>query len=240
MQPSAPRGGLLPSNVGLPTEVERAPRPRPNLAVPILLAAVALVVGAAVALVLTAGPGRPAARPLATGVPIATPSAAASSSRKPDAINAPVPAINGISCDTLESTQVHIHVHLAIFFDGQEQQVPLGIGIGQPWQVSDSTEGPFVTDGTCFYWIHTHTEDGVIHIEAPTRRAFTLGDFFDVWQQTLTATQVGPALGPVISYVNGARVSGAPPLIPLTQRDQIQLDVGTDVPPYYFEFPPGT
>src|SRR5207248_10764264 len=103
----------------------------------------------------------------------------------------PLPAVNGISCDALESTIVHIHIHLAVFFDQEEQQIPFGVGIGQPWEVSESDEGPFVTDGACFYWIHTPTEDGIVHIESPVRRTFTLGDFFAVWQQTLSATQVG-------------------------------------------------
>src|SRR5262249_41896824 len=151
----------------------------------------------------------------------------------------PLPDVNGISCDALESTVVHIHVHLAIFVSGDEVQIPLGVGIGQPWQVSDSSEGPFVNDGTCFYWIHTHTEDGIIHIESPVRRRFTLGDFFAIWQQPLSGNQVGPAQGPVIVYVNGQRSSIDPPEIPLLPHARIQLDVDTDVPPYQFDFPDG-
>jgi hypothetical protein len=155
-------------------------------------------------------------------------------------VGAPTPAINGISCDALESTIFHIHIHLAVFFDNEEQQIPFGIGIAQPWQVSDSDEGPFVDDGACFYWIHTHTEDGIVHIESPVRRAFTLGDFFAVWQQPLSATQVGPKQGQVIVYVNGQRDSTADPsAIRLISHQRIQLDVGADIPPYQFDFPPG-
>jgi hypothetical protein len=150
-----------------------------------------------------------------------------------------LPDINGISCDALESTVVHIHAHLAIFVNGQEEQVPLGVGIGQPWQVSDSDEGPFVDDGSCFYWIHTHTEDGIVHIESPIRRRFTLGDFFAIWQMPLNENQVGPAQGPVITYVNGQRSSSAPQDVPLLPHERIQLDIGGDVPPYQFDFPDG-
>jgi hypothetical protein len=152
---------------------------------------------------------------------------------------APLPEINGISCDALESTVVHIHVHLAIFINGEEQQIPFGIGIGQPWEVSDSDEGPFVDYGACFYWIHTHTEDGVVHIESPVRRRFTLGDFFAIWQVPLSANQVGSAQGAVITYVNGQRSPTSPPDIPLLPHARIQLNVGADVPPYPFDFPPG-
>ena len=151
----------------------------------------------------------------------------------------PMPDVNGISCDALESTIFHIHVHLAIFVDGQEQLVPLGVGIGQPWQVEDSAEGPFVTDGSCFYWIHTHTGDGVVHIESPARRRFTLGDFFAIWQLPLSASQVGPVQGQVMAYVNGQRDPTNPPDIPLLPHARIQLDIGGDVPPNQFDFPPG-
>jgi hypothetical protein len=183
---------------------------------------------------LPAGQQRTPAAP--TPAPVATP---ATASAKQAPASGPLPAINGITCDALESTVVHIHVHLAIFVNGDEQEIPFGIGVGQPWEVSDSDEGPFVDNGSCFYWLHTHTQDGVVHIESPVRRRFTLGDFFAIWQLPLSANQVGPAQGQVISYVNGQRDSTNPPDIPLLPHARIQLDVGADVPPYAFEFPPG-
>ncbi len=152
---------------------------------------------------------------------------------------APLPVVNDISCDALESTIFHIHAHLAVFIDGQEETIPFGVGIGQPWQVSDSGQGPFVTDGACFYWIHTHTDDGILHIESPVRRSFTLGDFFAIWQQPLGPTQIGPVQGSIIAYVNGTRVDTNPADIRLLPHAQIQLDLGEDVAPYAFDFPPG-
>lgn len=202
------------------------------------------MIGAAAGLLLASGQQRTSAslaatavaKPMVTAAPAAGLGARTSSA---SAGTAPMPDINGISCDALESTIVHIHVHLAIFFDGQEQQVPLGVGIGQPWQVSNTSEGPFVNDGACFYWIHTHSEDGVVHVESPVRRRFTLGDFFAIWQLPLSDGQVGPAQGQVVCYVNGQRASTKPADIPLLPHERIQLDVGTDVPPYQFDFPPG-
>jgi hypothetical protein len=96
-----------------------------------------------------------------------------------------------------------------------------------------------VDDGACFYWIHTHTDDGILHIESPIRRRFTLGDFFAIWQVPLSATQIGPAHGTVIAYVNGQRTDTDPGDIVLTAHERIQLDVGQDVAPYVFDFPPG-
>jgi hypothetical protein len=232
-------------NVGT-TEPEVRPKTRSSPAALVLAALLLLVLGAGGALFWTSSQQRnqqaasaasPLARPTATGAPVVAVNARSAAAQS--GAGSPLADINGISCDALESTIVHIHVHLAIFVNGDEQQIPFGIGIGQPWQVSDSDEGPFVDDGSCFYWIHTHTEDGIIHIESPVRRRFTLGDFFAIWQMSLSATQVGPAQGQVITYVNGQRDSTNPPDIPLLPHERIQLNVGPDVPPYQFDFPPG-
>jgi hypothetical protein len=245
-------GGILPSNVETVEAAETNQRkPRRNLVVPILCLLVAAALGALVMLLFTSSQAtpRPVAQPTSAPAAASAPTPVAQqppaqsqtqgqTARHPRAVSAPMP-INGISCDALESTIFHIHVHLAVFFNQDEQQIPLGIGIGEPWQVEDSPDGPFVVDGLCFYWIHTHTEDGVVHIESPVRRTFTLGDFFAIWEQPLSATQVGPKQGQVIAYVNGDKVTTNPEDIPLVQHAQIQLDVGADVPPYSFDFPPG-
>jgi hypothetical protein len=149
------------------------------------------------------------------------------------------PPVNGITCDTAERVAFHIHAHLAVYVDGQPLTVPYGIGIGMPWRVVQSSEGPFVASGSCFYWLHTHTQDGIIHIESPVQRDYTLGDFFAIWHQPLSASQVASGQGTVIAYVNGERTSGDPAQIILQAHELIQLDVNTDVPPQPFDFPPG-
>ena len=52
------------------------------------------------------------------------------------------PTINEIPCDLGERLAFHIHAHVAIYAGGQPLTVPYGIGIGKPWQVQQSTEGP--------------------------------------------------------------------------------------------------
>jgi len=143
--------------------------------------------------------------------------------------------IDGIQCQTSEQALFHIHAHLAIFDHGQERQVPLGIGIPNS-QVQQTQGGPFAVSGSCFYWLHTHATDGIIHIEAPAQRTFTLGDFYDVWGQSLSTSRVGSDSGQVIAYVDGKRFDGDPRSIPLGAHTVIQLDVGTDVAfrPYTF------
>ncbi len=118
-------------------------------------------------------------------------------------------------------------------------QVPYGIGIGQPWQLAQSPDGPFVTGGSCFSWLHTHTQDGIIHVEAPVARTFTVGDLFAVWGQPLSSNQVDGAQGPVYAYVDGVRYEGDPATIELRDRELIQLNVGIDSPPPQpFTWPP--
>ena len=135
--------------------------------------------------------------------------------------------VDGIKCEPSEKVAFHIHAHLAIFVGGNQRQVPFGIGIGPPWRGQNFSAGPFVTQGKCFAWLHTHTADGIIHEEAPTKRSFTLGQFFDLWGQKLSATQAGPAHGKVTALVGGKVWSGDPRAIPLADHALIQLVVGT-------------
>ena len=147
--------------------------------------------------------------------------------------------VDGIGCDTSEQTLFHIHAHLTIFVNGSARQVPAGIGI--PGAQGQSTpNGTFIGSGTCFYWLHTHAADGIIHIESPVQRSYTLGEFFNEWGQPLSAHQVGPASGKVTALYNGQVYQGNPADIPLTKHAQIQLEVGAPlVAPEKITFPAG-
>jgi hypothetical protein len=143
--------------------------------------------------------------------------------------------VDGIQCQTSEQVAYHIHTHLAIFVSGASRTVPAGIGIPGPQQVQNG----FVVGGNCLYWLHTHDPTGIIHIESPAQRVYTLGQFFDIWGQPLSSTQVGSASGHVTAYVNGKPFAGDPRTIKLTPHAVIQLDVGTAVPPRPYTFPSG-
>jgi hypothetical protein len=147
--------------------------------------------------------------------------------------------IDGISSNNTEQLVFHIHAHLAMYVNGTQKLLPYGIGIVPPYQLQSTPVGPFVGGGSKFYWLHTHDESGVVHIESPTQETFTLGQFFDEWMQPLGPNQVGPDNGKVISYVNGKVFTGNPRDIPLAAHNVIQLDVGKDVPPAPFTFPSG-
>ena len=117
--------------------------------------------------------------------------------------------VHGISCQTNEQTLFHIHAHLTVFVNGTARQVPAAIGIPGA-QAQNTASGPFIGSGTCFYWLHTHAADGIIHIESPVKRTYTLGDFFAEWGQPLSSSRVGPATGPVTAILNGKVFTGNP------------------------------
>ena len=147
--------------------------------------------------------------------------------------------IDGIRCLGSEQLLFHIHAHLTVFVNGAARRIPYGVGIGGA-QVTAAPSGPYVGAGTCFYWLHTHAADGIIHIESPIARTYTLGDFFDVWGQKLSPDRVGPSAGPVTVLLDGRVYPGNPRDIPLTAHAQIQLEVGRPlVAPISIAFPAG-
>jgi hypothetical protein len=174
------------------------------------------------------------------------PSGAASTSAPTAGALAPAPdlaghaTIDGIPCGATEVVSYHVHAHVAIFVNGQPRGLPEGLGIAAPRHVDRSTPSdPFVDGGACFYWLHTHTNDGVIHIEGPAPMAFTLKQLFDIWQQPLSLSQVGTAQGKVFAYLEGVPFPGDPGSIPLAAHAVIQLNVGQDVAPRSYTFDPG-
>jgi hypothetical protein len=144
--------------------------------------------------------------------------------------------VDGISCRTLakETVKYHVHVHVVVFVNGQMRRLPAGIGITKPQLVEHHKSGVFDDVGLydCLYWLHTHVADGIIHVEAPAKQAFTLGQFFDIWGQPLGPNQVGPAKGKVVVFENGKRITGNPRSTPLLAQGVIQLDVGNQVVPF--------
>jgi hypothetical protein len=139
--------------------------------------------------------------------------------------------VGGITCRTAseEDVKYHIHTLVRIYVDGKQVRIPAGAGIAAPRQEEHLANGLYDDNSLhgCLYWIHLHANDGVVHVESPYKGTFTLGQFFDVWQQPLSATQVGPATGAVIAYENGKRLTGDPRSIPLLDHGVIQLDVGS-------------
>jgi hypothetical protein len=144
--------------------------------------------------------------------------------------------IDGVSSNQMEQLAYHIHAHLAIYINGKQMTVPYGVGIEQPWTTEPDGGSEFVDSGAAFYYLHTHDDTGVIHIESPTTKQYKLGQFFAEWNQPLSTTQIGKYTGSVITYVNGTKYSGDPSNITLTEHEVIQIDLGQNVAfqPYTF------
>jgi hypothetical protein len=139
--------------------------------------------------------------------------------------------VDGIRCGPTEQLAYHIHAHLSIFVNGKPRALPGGVGIPGSQEVQTS-EGPVAQGGQCIYWLHTHAPDGVIHVESPTERIYTLGDFFDEWHQPLSSNQVGDAQGKVTALVDGKPWTHDPRKIPLEPHSVIQLNVGSPQAPF--------
>jgi hypothetical protein len=137
--------------------------------------------------------------------------------------------VQGVQCNNTEQVAYHIHTHLAVYVNGALRPVAAGVGVVEP-QNSDNANPPFYGASSCFYWLHVHTPDGVIHVESPTKDTYTLGQFFAIWGQPLTKTSVGPATGKLTVFVDGKPFTGDPATIKLGSREDIQIDVGTPVP----------
>jgi hypothetical protein len=132
--------------------------------------------------------------------------------------------IDGIQCNQMEQAVFHIHAHLDVYVDGQHRTVPAFIGI---------------IPNSCLYWIHTHDPTGIIHIEAPEYKTFTLGQFLDVWSKSFEKT--GIPIGTPKSYVNGKEFNGNYREIQLNAHDEIALVYGLppESIPTSFDFPQG-
>jgi hypothetical protein len=158
----------------------------------------------------------------------------------PAAALEPGETLDGINCEPIEQLAYHVHAHLTIFVDGAQRLIPYGIGIARPWQGVKTKAGYFVTSGNCFAWLHTHASDGIIHIESPSAKTYTLGDFFDIWHQPLGPTRIGSSTGRVVAFYNGKYYTANPRTIPLRPHAQIQLDLGKPlIAPERITFPNG-
>jgi hypothetical protein len=91
-------------------------------------------------------------------------------------------------------------------------QIPANIGIA--------------SDQSCFYWIHVHDTSGVLHIEAPTQKIYTLGNFLNIWNTAFSQmnypVQLATSAGWTV-YVNGKSYTGDFGNIPLNAHTLITM-----------------
>jgi hypothetical protein len=133
----------------------------------------------------------------------------------------------------MEGTAVHIHQHLDLYVDGRKVLVPAGIGI-------DPAVG--------YAPLHTHDPSGVIHVESPTVRSYTLGEFFAVWGVRITPSCLGGYCAgggrQLRLFVDGRAYRGDPTTLVLAPHQELVVAFGTaaQLPspiPSTYQFPPG-
>ncbi|HET9475915.1 MAG TPA: hypothetical protein VFP63_00350 [Dehalococcoidia bacterium] len=137
----------------------------------------------------------------------------------------PVDLVAQVECERGERLNYHVHAHLTLIVEGETVPVPGDIGIRPD----------------CLFWLHTHSPNGIIHVEAPEERAFTLGQIFEIWEQPLSSTQLlhktVDGSHEVQATVNGEPWSGDPAAIPLADLTTIVLEYGPPfVPPPEFDW----
>lgn len=119
-----------------------------------------------------------------------------------------------------EGSVEHIHAHLDVLIDEQPVPVPANLGV-------DTRRGTMSP-------LHTHDDTGLIHVEAPAKRQFSLGELFSEWHVSLSADNIGAlrtADGKAVRvFVNGTQQAGNPAAIMLGPRDEIAVVYGVPRP----------
>jgi hypothetical protein len=127
-----------------------------------------------------------------------------------------------------EALAFHIHQHLDLYVNGKHVALPAGVGI---------YPGAFITQ------VHTHDTRGVIHVESPVNKTYTLGQLFAEWGVKLTGDCVGSncGAGKVHWWVNGKQQTGDPARLGLKSHQEIAIAFGTPPTkiPSSYGFEPG-
>lgn len=118
----------------------------------------------------------------------------------------------GISITSIKSTTdtmtsngkpilLHIHPRLYLNVDGKPYFVPQNVGI-EPDLWKDHTLDQYGMKGMAP--LHTHTADGMIHVESTIIRNYTLGEFLDIWGLDLKGKTISVAVDgePISDYRN--------------------------------------
>lgn len=96
----------------------------------------------------------------------------------------------GLEALQAEGNKYHIHQHLSVYWDGAPVVVPAALGI--------SPTGIWISP------LHTHTADGIVHVEANEHQEIKLHQFFTEW---------GVAMGGASVYENGQPVADGANLV---------------------------
>lgn len=118
----------------------------------------------------------------------------------------------------------HPHTYLEIVNHGEPVQVPANIGID--------------VNARALSALHTHTDDGTIHVEAAEEGVFTIGQLFAEWNVRLTEDCVGGLCADedndLLFFVNGEPYDGDPNDIRIENHKDVSIayvEAGADFEP---------
>jgi hypothetical protein len=147
----------------------------------------------------------------------------------------------GLEPTEKEFLTTHTHAHLDLFVDGQDVEVPAGIGIDieAPTGIlkvptDDGTATDYqvtLCEAACLSPLHTHDPSGIIHTESSKadQGPYTLGQFFTEWGVRLDNSCVGEFCTSNTSidvYLNGEKYDGNPADIKLESHLEIAIVIG--------------
>jgi hypothetical protein len=119
----------------------------------------------------------------------------------------------GLEALSAEGTVLHIHQHLDITVNGQDTTIPANIGVGSG----------FISP------LHTHDTTGIVHVESPVQKDFTLGQLFTEWgvrlDSSCVANYCSNSENKLIVGVNGEPIQN-PEQHVLKEHDQIHIWYG--------------
>jgi hypothetical protein len=111
--------------------------------------------------------------------------------------------------------------HVSIIMNNEPLALPGNIGASP------------VNDTHCFYTLHTHNSSGKVHVTPEAAGTFTLGEFFEIWNQPLTDTNVAGISGlPVTIFVTDGTTTTEVPAsdwssIEMKDHREITISLGT-------------
>jgi len=131
--------------------------------------------------------------------------------------------IGNFTC-VLNPTHAFLQVaHVSIMLNNEPLALPGNIGASPTGNTH------------CFYTVHTHNSSGKVHVTPTVAGTYTLGNFFDIWKQPLTNTNVAGITGlPIEIFITDGttttKVEEADWMnIEMKDHRQITISVGTEV-----------
>jgi hypothetical protein len=110
----------------------------------------------------------------------------------------------------------HAHALLSVYRNGEQVPVPINMGFGRDGSHSS---------------LHTHTPDGVIHMEADDPYPYQIGHVFTVWGVALEADRLGgdttDGANKVHVYVNGKPAPDGPATV-IKDGDNVVVAYGEE------------